>query len=115
MPETFDEVQVEKHFKMKSGCGSIEMHCSESVVGFWLSSSFAGKDRPIGIVAERGKPPYICVYAKGKKLPFAIHGEGIQIPGPGANDSPTFLSFDELSILAKKAKESLSAVSTEGK
>jgi hypothetical protein len=113
MPEKFDEVQVEKHFKMKSGCGSIEMHCSESVVGIWLSSSFGGKEQPIGIVAERGKPPYICVYTKGKKLPFAIHGEGIQVPGAGANDNPTFLSFDELSILAKKAKAFLSL--TEGK
>lgn len=113
MPELFDEVQVQKHFKMKSGCGSIEMHCSESVVGIWLSSSSGGKDKPIGIVAERGKPPYICVYAKGKKLPFAIHSEGIQVPGIGPKDSPTFLSFDELSILARKAKEFLS--SSEGK
>ncbi len=109
MPEKFDEVQVEKHFKMKSGSGSIEMHCSESVTGIWLNSAGRGP-KVIGIVAQKGRDPYVCVYTDGKELPFAISAAGVQVPGVGPKDKPTILSFDELSILAQKAKQFLSEV-----
>ena len=77
MPEKMDEIEVGKHFKMKSPLGVIEGHSSNSVIGVWAR---VGSDQ-IGIVIdESSKRPYITFYETATAMPNCVMTtEGIQL------------------------------------
>ena len=77
MPEQIEEIEVGKHFKMKSPVGVIEGHSSKSVVGVWAR---VGSDQ-IGIVIdETSKRPYITFYETATAMPRCVMTtDGIQL------------------------------------
>lgn len=75
MPETVDELEVKKHVRMKSKMGRIDVHCSDTVCGAWLTD---GKNS-IGVIADRTGVA-ICIYGSGSAIPVALTTRGLQIP-----------------------------------
>lgn len=109
-----EQLRVGKHFRMKSPAGSLSIHASEKMVGVWVhSDACTASSGTIGLVAESGKMPYICVwpekgYAKGgvnggNKLPFALSAAGLQIPH--RDGTVTTLSLEEVSDLVRNLKK----------
>ena len=77
MPETVDELEVKKHVRMRSAAGTINVHCSDKIVGAWIGT---GK-RQIGVVAEKGQV-FVCFNNNMARnaVPVALTTEGLQIP-----------------------------------
>lgn len=91
MPETIDELEVNKHVRMKSNAGSIDVHCSDSVCGAWITRA----EKSIGIVSDRGML-YVCLYddRHTQKLPVALTTKGLQIPDE--KGKPEFFEWSRL-------------------
>ena len=95
--EQFEEVQVDRHIKLKSKAGQIDAHASDSICGAWIGK---GK-KQIGVVSERDMV-YICLWGdKGKdKFPVALTPAGIQIPT--ADGKPEFFEWSRLAEVLRK-------------
>lgn len=75
MPEFIDELEVKKHVRMKSELGSIDVHCSDSRIGAWLSS----EGDSIGVF-KCGNKFSIAIYAKETTRPVvALTTVGLQL------------------------------------
>lgn len=98
MPQSFDEVEVTRHVKMKSAAGQIDLHCKESLVGAWIRK---GK-KSICLVAEKDSV-YVGFYGDTGglgSLPVAMTTEGIQIPN--AHGKPEFFPWSRLADVLRK-------------
>jgi hypothetical protein len=97
MPEKIEELEVGRHVKMRSKAGGIDVHCSDTICGAWLTKG----RKSIGIVSERDMV-YVCLYddQNAQKLPVALTTKGIQIPDE--NGKPEFFEWSKLAEVLRK-------------
>ena len=97
MPDRIEELEVGRHIKMRSKAGGIDVHCSDKILGAWLTKGRTS----IGIVSERGML-YISLYddQNAQKLPVALTTKGIQIPDQ--NGKPEFFEWSKLAEVLRK-------------
>lgn len=75
-----DEAKVNRHFKMTSPLGSVNIHSSASALGVWVNAAGSkGADGQIGIFVQNGVANLAIWPAKNAKLPFSISGHGLQV------------------------------------
>ena len=75
-----EELVVDRHFKMKSPLGSINVHSSSSALGMWISpANRIGVAGQVGLFVQNGTAN-IAVWTKNSKtIPFAISENGLQV------------------------------------
>ena len=81
MPEKVDELEVERHVRMKSQLGSIDVHCSDSKVGAWITKG----NQCCGIAIQQSGLIALCFYdnMKNAKPIMAMSIVGIQLCDEG--------------------------------
>jgi hypothetical protein len=99
-----EQLEVVKHFKMKSELGSIAVHASGTLIGAWLTKSGSPPgEHCAAAYIDNVSGPVIAMYPDAEvintKYPFAISSHGIQIPHEC--ELPTILSWAEVSKLVK--------------
>lgn len=102
--QIIEQLEVGKHFKMKSAVGSIAVHASGTAIGAWLTKSGSpGGTHCAAAYIDKVSGPVIAMYPDAEviqtKYPFAISSHGIQIPHEC--ELPTTLSWAEVSKLVK--------------
>jgi len=95
MSEKVDELEVKKHIRMKSKMGSIDVHCSDTVCGAWVTD---GKNT-IGVMADRNQL-CIALYGDRSSIPIAMTTKGIQIPGE--HEKVEFFEWSRLAEMLRK-------------
>ena len=95
MPEEVDELDVKRHIRMKSKLGSIDVHCSGSTVGAWLTY----EKQSCGISIHPGGVIGLCLYDDTKKaVPImALSTVGLQLRDEGGK--PKVIPWSD--VLAK--------------
>jgi len=109
-PEVIEELVVEKHQKFSSPAGKIDVHCYDTVVGVWATGNDSGPDADqISLVIQKGRGPFVALWPKRtyftgrKRMPFAMSGEGLQVPHP--DGTVTILPLEKLAALVKQLAE----------
>lgn len=75
-----DEAKVNRHFKMTSPLGSVNIHSSATALGMWVNAAGSkGADGQIGIFVQNGVANLAIWPAKNSKFPFSISGNGLQV------------------------------------
>ena len=97
MPEKIEELEVGRHVKMRSKAGGIDVHCSATICGAWITKD----EQSIGVVAELGQL-YVCLYddTRKQKVPVALTTKGIQIPG--SNGKVEFFDWAKVAEVLRK-------------
>ena len=93
-----DQLKVDRHIKLKSSIGKIDVHCSDTVCGAWLTAG----NTSASVYVERDGGATIALYPDQKGFPFAITKHGIQLPTDSTKDRPVFVSWDKLKEIAGK-------------
>ena len=88
-----EELRVNRHVKMSSKLGTVDIHASDSTLGAWIGN---GK-KSVGIVEQQGEF-HVVIYDDMKQLPVAAIGTtGLQLRDK--HGKPHLLSW--LEVLAK--------------
>lgn len=95
-PHTHKHLVVESlTVKRPDGKGSVAIMSNDFATGLWVQSG--EKTECIGLVAQRGLPPYLVIWPAGQSsgLPLAFCSDHIQCPTPPSAD-PVVIPFADL-------------------
>lgn len=95
-----DQLKVDRHIKLKSSIGKIDVHCSDTVCGAWLTAG----NTSASVYVERDGGATIALYPKSGGVPFAISKHGIQLPTDSYSERPLILSWNDLKRIAAAFK-----------
>ncbi len=93
-----DELQVNRHVKMQSPLGRLDVHASANTLGVWLHPN--GNKGQFGCFIEHGQVCLAWYPTKDSKWPNAITTEGLQLVK--ADGTPMAIPFAKIAELAEK-------------
>ncbi len=96
-----DELQVNRHVKMQSPLGRLDVHASANALGVWMQpAGMKGSNGQFGCFIQGGNVCLAWYPTKDSKWPNAITTEGVQLVK--TDGTPMIIPFTKLAELAER-------------